>query len=825
MPYPPASSYDQTVPETALELQVNAIPGGVGNAHTIMGTTNEDGEIMPPYNLSSEAASVLDRMSNLTSAETTAIAAFVDGQVAANNWDLIDEFFAWGLSDPADALTGFKTHTATNSGMTHVPMSGYLASASSNLLDTTVIPANLTQYQGGNAFHGTYLTTYEIQTLANHYLHGADAPVDGPTIGMQYSSQIARYASRTQRHLPQVFQPLDIGANIFGTRSAVSPFPNSLYIDGVLAGAPNNSANTVDLATVSIYINGHQDVSNNQVAGQAGGTYSYFIIGGFDGLDVLALSNGLSQFLYDIGVRTTLHFDNTTSATGEFGSQTHPFSAVGTSIAANLTGNQYGNTLAFAEGTVYEESLLWTNPIDVHIDSYVGAGGAGADPIFDGAGDVTVTWTPVASATEPNVYFDAAQVIDAEIGIILGGNNCHRRASFADIDDSVFHGYSDGFTRFFGPGPEAGGADRLYIHTDSATPPAATRMGIRPDVVLWFTSVNCSMRNVLLRHGTIGNFGGRTGCEGLVLEDMVTIECGNDASVAGFNGINLKGNPGVITSNAVIRRVISTGHFNQNGNGIELGYLNNPLVEDCDFSNNNNSGIELWQTTTNGTYRRNIIGNVNKAFWYANEQLGIRQDHIGNRSYNNIVRQQFNYRRPEGTSGNPGGIPFDHDSGDDNWFFNNTVVLEDGFVMGMGGGSGINTLNTGVRFFNNIIYMVRSLVQSQLMFVGQGDVTYSDVEFANNTYFNANSGNLRWFTDLEGITTGLATFQAQEGNELGSVEGDPLLTNINPFVFDYTISVADGGAALNAGNASRQPADDYILTPRVRNDAGAYEAT
>jgi len=49
MPYPPASSHDQTTPETALELQVNAIPGGVGNAHTITGTANEYGTAMPPY--------------------------------------------------------------------------------------------------------------------------------------------------------------------------------------------------------------------------------------------------------------------------------------------------------------------------------------------------------------------------------------------------------------------------------------------------------------------------------------------------------------------------------------------------------------------------------------------------------------------------------------------------------------------------------------------------------------------------------------------------------------------------------------------------------
>lgn len=50
-PYPPASAYSQTTPETAMDPQQNAsgISGAVGNAHTAMATENSDGDPMPPY--------------------------------------------------------------------------------------------------------------------------------------------------------------------------------------------------------------------------------------------------------------------------------------------------------------------------------------------------------------------------------------------------------------------------------------------------------------------------------------------------------------------------------------------------------------------------------------------------------------------------------------------------------------------------------------------------------------------------------------------------------------------------------------------------------
>jgi hypothetical protein len=52
MPYPSANARGQTTPGTALEVQRNGIPGGVGNAHTIRGTANDLGMIgapMDPY--------------------------------------------------------------------------------------------------------------------------------------------------------------------------------------------------------------------------------------------------------------------------------------------------------------------------------------------------------------------------------------------------------------------------------------------------------------------------------------------------------------------------------------------------------------------------------------------------------------------------------------------------------------------------------------------------------------------------------------------------------------------------------------------------------
>lgn len=65
--------------------------------------------------ISNEAQLVLDRMSNLTPDQESAIINFVDEEVAAGNWALIEEFWCHALGS-VNSLIGFKKTQSTNSG-------------------------------------------------------------------------------------------------------------------------------------------------------------------------------------------------------------------------------------------------------------------------------------------------------------------------------------------------------------------------------------------------------------------------------------------------------------------------------------------------------------------------------------------------------------------------------------------------------------------------------------------------------------------------------------------------------------------------------------
>jgi hypothetical protein len=83
----------------------------------------------PPAQYSPEVQAVLDRMSNLTAGEITAIETFVDGLVADNLWNKVYDCWTPAINDPTDAITGFKVKASTwlTPGGTnaHVPGQGW----------------------------------------------------------------------------------------------------------------------------------------------------------------------------------------------------------------------------------------------------------------------------------------------------------------------------------------------------------------------------------------------------------------------------------------------------------------------------------------------------------------------------------------------------------------------------------------------------------------------------------------------------------------------------------------------------------------------------
>lgn len=115
---------------------------------------------------SAAAQAVIDRMSGLAAGEADAIAVFVDAEVANGNWALIDEFFCFGLTSEANALTGWISKTATNNGATKVSTGFSFVSASSQYIDSNFNPStDGNNYTLNDALIGSYI--YEDNVTGN----------------------------------------------------------------------------------------------------------------------------------------------------------------------------------------------------------------------------------------------------------------------------------------------------------------------------------------------------------------------------------------------------------------------------------------------------------------------------------------------------------------------------------------------------------------------------------------------------------------------------------------------------------------------------------
>ncbi len=130
--------------------------------------------------VSPEAQAVLDRMTGLSQTEIDAIIVFVNAEVVNGNWALIDEFWCFGLTSEANALTGFFSITAINNGATktskgfdfvngdYVDTNFNLSSASVNYeLDDALIEIYLYERTAGSTFFGAQETPELCQLPRN----------------------------------------------------------------------------------------------------------------------------------------------------------------------------------------------------------------------------------------------------------------------------------------------------------------------------------------------------------------------------------------------------------------------------------------------------------------------------------------------------------------------------------------------------------------------------------------------------------------------------------------------------------------------------------
>lgn len=117
-------------------------------------------DVNPP---SDEAALVYARMLEaLTDDERTAMATFIDGQVAAGNWQKLDEFCFFGMISAVNARVGWKQTIATagssgDAGLTHTPKQGIASSGIGSLNTNFDLQANGNNQSVGDKMLGAYV--------------------------------------------------------------------------------------------------------------------------------------------------------------------------------------------------------------------------------------------------------------------------------------------------------------------------------------------------------------------------------------------------------------------------------------------------------------------------------------------------------------------------------------------------------------------------------------------------------------------------------------------------------------------------------------------
>jgi len=185
----------------------------------------------------------------MTQYEIDTIRTYIRAEVANLNWWKTDEFFCFGLSGETNALTGWKSKTATNSGATH-SISGFTFNGDPEYIDTNFNAAtDGVKFTLDNALISSYM--YDTSSLGGwEYMFGAVS--DGfanNTPFFYHSNPNIRYGMNEQLY-DTYFQPLVNKTNysIFRLSSTLI----RLYKNGGFVA--DDTSNSTGIANGNIYL-------------------------------------------------------------------------------------------------------------------------------------------------------------------------------------------------------------------------------------------------------------------------------------------------------------------------------------------------------------------------------------------------------------------------------------------------------------------------------------------------------------------------------------------------------------------------------------------
>ena len=259
--------------------------GSIGDKQTFSGSFTGNGGLTIG---TSEAQAVINRMSGLTALEESSIRDFVNAEVASGNYALYDEFYCFGLGG-TNALTGFKSKTATAVNAPTFDVNGATFDGATNYIDSNFNPStDAVNYSLDNALAGAFVKEAAPDGGFNSLI--GISGVDTFLITDTNTNAINLYPNAAS---PIVVLSETIQAGNLYMGSRVSNSQSDIYKNGV------SVASGVGASTV--LPNDNFFVASRGLAQFLDCTISTFQIGGAIGFDQAAHNTNLTAFLTALG--------------------------------------------------------------------------------------------------------------------------------------------------------------------------------------------------------------------------------------------------------------------------------------------------------------------------------------------------------------------------------------------------------------------------------------------------------------------------------------------------------------------------------------------
>lgn len=332
-----------------------------------------------------------------------------------------------------------------------------------------------------------------------------------------------------------------------------------------------------------------------------------------------------------------------------------------------LTGDQQGRTVYLARGGVFTTPLYLNGVRNLNIDCY---GSSALDkPLIDNTLTVnSANWVDYTGTQANTWYMTTANWGGGACAVLLDDWACHYRASIADlllVYEHAVHGAAYPWTYFYDSGNS-----RMYVHTDGTDP--TTMVTRRPKVsageesvtsglyALYLASCNAiNVKNVQVRCGYSSNVY-VSASNNILLENVDSFATGNKSGT-GQNFFNLKGSSrSGKMANITLRGCTGRDGFGTNNNGVEIGFVNNLLIDGCDLRDCRGNGVELWQSCDNVIVRKNRFAAYAAGAKFFDSD-GDNLTHFQNVLFqNNLIQGRANYvykgATGAGTESGPYGI-------------------------------------------------------------------------------------------------------------------------------------------------------------------------